>query len=115
MADEPTNRELENLIKRNHTDSTNALTDLKNHVDAQFRLYLLRDVYDAREEARAIREAAQDSRMDRMEEDADSDRREAAEHRRSKWERFWIVTAAIAGGVATVVMTVILTHGGGHA
>lgn len=126
MDESPSNRQLEALIKQNHADNREALSDLKSdsrkaiddlktHVDQQFRLYLLREVYEAREESAAIRERAQDARMDRMEADQENDRREAVTHRRSKWLMFWTVAAAVAGGVATVVMTVLFVHGGGHA
>jgi hypothetical protein len=114
VADEPTNRELENLIKRNHADSREAMADLKNHVDAQFRLYLLREVYEAREAAAALREKAQDDRMDRMEADQENDRRETASSHKTNRTLFWTVAGGMCASLLTVVLSTWFSHGGVH-
>lgn len=63
MADEqPSLWDLQRLIERNHADSREDILDIKNQMsrsveqtDARFRLYLLREVFDAREASMLLR------------------------------------------------------------
>jgi hypothetical protein len=58
VPDEPTLRQLKELIERNHADARDDYLDLKAQVaraaeknDEKFKLYLLREVFDAKEAA----------------------------------------------------------------
>lgn len=121
MADEPSNRELENLIKRNHADNRDDVLDLKTQLTrevstlvAQLQQYVLREVYDADKRALAAREQAIHARFARLEADAEIDRREAASHHRTNRTLFWTVAGGMLAAVVTVVLTTWTAHGGVH-
>ncbi|MGI5418648.1 hypothetical protein [Actinomadura luteofluorescens] len=113
MADvDPSLWDLQRLIERNHQDSREDILDLKSQLarstadtDEKFRLYLLREVFEAKEAAHAAREQAMLQRIGVLEEGRKSDKSQI---------RGAIVTA-VASVVATIVAAVLLAAilGGG--
>jgi hypothetical protein len=113
MADEqPSLWDLQRLIERNHADAREDILDLKTQLarstadtEEKFRLYLLREVFEAKEAAREAREAAMVQRIGVLEEGRKSDKSQI---------RGAIMTAA-GSVVATIIAAVILAAilGGG--
>ncbi len=94
MADEPSNSELWRLI-----------TDVRADLTAQFKLLVLREVYDARE-------AARDRDMAALQKDVDEERRERekAEEQRAA-DRRLIFTSLVAPVLMLALMIWLASRG----
>ncbi len=100
MADEPANwerRELKNLIERNHADTREDILDLKAQltqfmaqINTRLDRYLLREVYQVKQEA-------QDRRIQALED-------ERADNRRATRAAFLSAVVAVLVAIATVVL-----------
>lgn len=104
MADEPTTSELERLITRNHTETSNDIGDLKVQLTTQvaalfsrFNDHLLKAVYEANERARDVAALADRERIRRLED-------ERAEIRRGNRAALLAAVVAVAAAIATVVI-----------
>jgi hypothetical protein len=103
MADEPSLRELKNLIERNHADVRDDYLDLKTQVARdstdladKLRQFVLKEVFEAKESAMLQRIIA-------LEENAKTSRAQVRV----------AVLAAVASVIATVLAAVILAAIGG--
>lgn len=99
MADDPSLWDLQRLIERNHADAREDILDLKaqmarsvEQTDARFRLYLLREVFDAREASMLLRIGA-------LEEMAKTSRAQVR----------GAIMAAVGSVVATIIAAIILS------
>lgn len=82
MADEPSPRELERLISRNHAETSADILDLKSQLTAnvttligQFDKYVLAKVYEADERARTAVNDALSERLKKVEDEQTTNRR----------------------------------------
>lgn len=119
--DEPTNRELVNLIQRNHADNRDDWLDLKTqftrelgNLVAQLHAFVLKEVYEADKRALAAREQAIADRIARNEAETEAHRRETATHHRTNRTLFWTVAGGMLAAVLTVVLTTWTASGGVH-
>lgn len=106
MADEqPSLWDLQRLIERNHADAREDILDLKSQMarvaeqtDARFRLYLLREVFDAKEAAMLLR-------IVNLEEAA----------RTAKTQNRAAIMTAVGSVIATIIAAILLSAllGGG--
>jgi hypothetical protein len=103
MADEPSLRELKNLIERNHADVRDDYLDLKTQVARdstdladKLRQFVLKEVFEAKESAML-------QRIISLEENAKTSRAQVRV----------AVLAAVASVIATVLAAVILAAIGG--
>jgi hypothetical protein len=113
LPDDPTLRELEQLIKRNFTDGRDDILDLKSQVQehirqlgTQMQQYLLVAVYQAEKEATRAREDAYVARIVRLE-------TEATARARGNRAAFWAAGGAVLAAVVGAVMAYLLAKGGG--
>lgn len=117
--DEPTPRELERLITRNHAETTSDFQEIKaQHASnmstllAQLNAYVLTKVYEADERARAAVQSALDDRLRRVEEEQTNQRKRSEEeqiaNRRSNRTAIVMGFSGVVTGVAVVVITMLI-------
>lgn len=87
--------------------------DLQTIVERLER-YVLQAVYEADKRTAEALNQAIDKRMAHVEAKAEAQQQEIAGHHRTNRLLFWTVAAAVLGGLATVITTVLMVKGGGR-